>query len=94
MKLLFVNSARLLLFMCSAFVFHTNVEKKIKNLNQFEILQFSIIKMGSAFVEKAFLYVKARELRFWFLLLIADMFRTSRGCECSESILFFMCAFL
>ena len=38
-------------------------------------------------MEKAFLFVKDRELRFWYLLLIADISRTSRG---NESVLFFV----
>ena len=83
MKLLFVNSARIFQFRHSAFVFQFDEGKNA----QYEILQFCI-KMGSAFVEKASLYVKVRELRFWYLLLIADMFITSRGCKCNESILF------
>ena len=70
--------------MCSAFVFHTDKGKK---MDQFDIFQFCI-NIGSAFVGKAVLYVKAGELRFWYLLLIADMFRTSRDCECNESISF------
>ena len=89
MRFLFVSSARILQFRCSAFIFHTDVGN---NLNQFEILQFCI-KMGSGFVEKAFLYVKVRELKFWYLLLIVDMFRGSIDCQCNESVLFFRCAF-
>ena len=56
-------------------------------------LQIFCMKLRSAFVEKAFLYVKVMELRFWYLLLIADIFRTSKGCKCNESILFFRCTF-
>ena len=83
MRLLFANSGRILQFRCSAFVFHTDVGN---NLNLFEILQFCI-QMGSPLMEKAFFYV--RELSFWYLLLIADMLRTLRDCQCNKSILIF-----
>ena len=89
MRLLFVNSVRILQFRCSAFVFPFD---EGKYLDQYEIWQFCI-KLGLLLWRRHSFNVRVRELWFWYLLLIADIYRTSRSCKCNESILFFRCAF-